>query len=341
MRTVRRSFHKHPQVATLARRDGQAATVPSRASPRFNTTMAEQGARRQLASTKRRSELLDQLKNEREQRASLEKVIANRRFEWLKQLGTFVTVITALGALLFTGLSLQQSRNQNAISQDGQITSRYTAAVEQLGSQDVDVRLGGIFARERIMQNSTRDQPTIVELLSAFIRNHPPGSTAPTAIPASDKPLPRPPADVTAALEVLGRRNRPRDGGSVEDLTGTNFADLDMSRFDLDGAILTGTNFAGADLSYANLSKAIFSSDKPAFIVDITANNRTSSIAGCADLDGSNLDGANLAEADLNGANLSGASMDNAFTYQADLKNAIRSDAETARALALCRNTRP
>lgn len=46
-----------------------------------------------------------------------------------------VTSLTALAALIFTGLSLQQARNQNSIAEQGKITDRYRAAIDQLGSQ--------------------------------------------------------------------------------------------------------------------------------------------------------------------------------------------------------------
>jgi len=64
--------------------------------------------------------------------------------------------------------------------------------IEQLGSTGLDVRLGGIYALERIAVDSARDHPTIVEVLSAFVREH---SRAPAP---SDHP--RPTADVQAAI---------------------------------------------------------------------------------------------------------------------------------------------
>jgi len=36
------------------------------------------------------------------------------------------------------------------LTEQGQITDRYTKAVEQLGSDKLDVRIGGIYALERI-----------------------------------------------------------------------------------------------------------------------------------------------------------------------------------------------
>jgi hypothetical protein len=67
------------------------------------------------------------------------------------------------------------------LTQQGQITDRYTKAIEQLGSDKLDVRLGGIYALERIATDSQRDHPTVVEVLSASYE-----STAATCLP----PLP-------------------------------------------------------------------------------------------------------------------------------------------------------
>src|SRR6266545_3355051 len=58
------------------------------------------------------------------------------------------------------------------VTEQGQITERYTKAIEQLGAAMLDVRLGGIYALERIAVDSERDHPTVVEVLSAFVREH-------------------------------------------------------------------------------------------------------------------------------------------------------------------------
>jgi hypothetical protein len=41
-------------------------------------------------------------------------------------------------------------------------SDRYTKAIEQLGSDKLDVRSGGIHALERITVDSKRDHPTVV-----------------------------------------------------------------------------------------------------------------------------------------------------------------------------------
>jgi hypothetical protein len=58
----------------------------------------------------------------------------------------------AAGALLFTARTFTLSR-------EGQVTDRYTKAIEQLGSEKIDVRIGGIFALERIARDSAREPP--------------------------------------------------------------------------------------------------------------------------------------------------------------------------------------
>lgn len=50
------------------------------------------------------------------------------------------------------------------------VTDRYTKSIEQLGSDKLDVRIGGVYALERIARDSSRDHPTVMEVLSAFIR---------------------------------------------------------------------------------------------------------------------------------------------------------------------------
>ena len=52
------------------------------------------------------------------------------------------------------------------------MTDRYTKAIEQLGSDKLDVRIGGIYALERVARDSARDHPTVMEVLTAFIREH-------------------------------------------------------------------------------------------------------------------------------------------------------------------------
>ena len=52
------------------------------------------------------------------------------------------------------------------------MTDRFAKAIEQLGSDKLDVRIGGIYALERVARDSARNHPTVMEVLTAFIREH-------------------------------------------------------------------------------------------------------------------------------------------------------------------------
>ena len=65
-------------------------------------------------------------------------------------------------------------------TEDGRITDRFSKAVEQLGarnsdgSKQIEPRLGGIYALERIARDSARDAWPIMEILSAYVRENAP-----------------------------------------------------------------------------------------------------------------------------------------------------------------------
>lgn len=233
-----------------------------------------------------------------------------------------VTALTAVGALMFTGLSLNATRDQVTIAEQGQVTDRYTKAVEQLGKTGGDylqVRLGAIYALERLARDSPRDQPTIIEVLSAFIRT---SSAVPTVSTpqlcrnqphdSANQPLgscrelhlcqEAPPAlDVQAALTVLGRRNTAHDNRTPVDLRGTCLRRAQLNGANLAGARLDWTNLLFANLSHANLANA-------------------------------NLSDAYLGDATFIHANLTRADLSRAFLFHAFLSNATLADANLARA---------
>jgi hypothetical protein len=67
------------------------------------------------------------------------------------------------------------------------VTDRYTKAIEQPGSGKLDVRIGGIYALERIVHDSRWDHPTVLEVLAAFIREHSHGQWPPKE-PSAETP---------------------------------------------------------------------------------------------------------------------------------------------------------
>ena len=260
--------------------------------------------------------------------------------------------LLTLGAGLFAAGALVFTARNFTLSREGQVTDRYTKAIEQLGSKELDVRIGGIYALERVARDSARDHPTVVEVLTAFIREHSHEQWPPSDDPVgrSQEQSTRP--DVQAALTVLGRRDAHRDIRSI-DLTGAilsganlDGADLarallrgaDLARASLVGADLTGARLRDADLTSASLvgadlTDAILEGAKLARAILARANlsgafliigaDLTGAILNGAILNGADLDGADLTSASLDRADLTGASLVGADLTSADLTGAI------------------
>jgi uncharacterized protein YjbI with pentapeptide repeats len=222
------------------------------------------------------------------------------------------TGLLALVAVYYT------ARNADTARQ-GHVTDRYTKAIEQLGSDKLDIRLGGIYALERIARDSARDHPAVMEVLSAFFREHSRDEDART-----DDGFPLR-ADLQAALRVIGRRNPLRDTDPINlvraDLRGVSERGIDLSNAILPGTDLTRASLPRANLSGANLNKAKLAG------AQLTVAQLTKARLAGADLSNTNLHyadlrGADLTQANLSGANLHGANLRDAVLSKADLTDA-------------------
>ena len=229
-------------------------------------------------------------------------------------------VIGAVGV----GLSLSRKRDETkaaerdqdrlAIDRDANFTARYTEAIAQLGSEYLAIRLGGVYALERIAQDSVRDHGVIVEVLAAYIRND-----AKTRRLSDGSPGRAPddrwdgdrPEDVTAAISVLSRivTGTPRLR-----LNGADLREVDFSDVNLTDAVL-----CGADLSFARLGKA-----------KLDSAHLDSAIFHGADLAAATLSDARLFEVDLVGADLSSADLTRAVLSCSSMRN-TKFDAATLR----------
>jgi uncharacterized protein YjbI with pentapeptide repeats len=241
----------------------------------------------------------------------------------------------AAGALVFTARNFTLSRRTFELTEQGQVTDRYTKAIEQLGSDKLDVRLGGIYALERVARDSARDHPAVIEVLAAFVREyshewHPlPGDPAGTQTQRPRR------ADVQAALTVIGRRDakldtRPIILGSA-DLTLADLGGADLGGADFTNANLTRVNLGAANLGGAFLNGAILVG------ADLGGADLGGAELGAADLTGAtltraNLHDATLRDANLTGANLYGANLGGAFVNSAILVGAILVGADFGRA---------
>ncbi len=124
-----------------------------------------------------------------------------------------------------------------------QITDRYKTAFSDLGDGSPGVRIDGINALQRIMRDSPRDQPVIIDVLSAYIRTYAPLPAKGTQGP--DRPRP----DVAAALTAITTRNPHHDGNATVDLANTylhgaglnsakKLRDAGLNEADVQGAVV-------------------------------------------------------------------------------------------------------
>lgn len=269
---------------------------------------------------------IESLKKERSPLGKLEKfwmnalASDNRAFSldviktFISALGLAATVLAGLGLYLTYRSSQEQQRiaqKQQELDSERLITERFTRAVEQLGSQNIDVRIGGIYSLEQIAEGSKEYQRTIMEVLSAFIRNK---SSLPKVIIKKNSNIT---TDIQSALTVIGRRNSRDDlPGKSLNLTNTDLSGASLRAANFQAIILNGANLQKADLSAADLQGVSLRSAKL-----LTTNLRGANLQG-ANLNGANLQGANLNEANLQGANLVGVNLEGAKLANANLEKA-------------------
>ena len=260
------------------------------------------------------------------------------------------TIISALGliATLFAGIGLfvnyLNSQAEMQLIQERLITERFSKAVEQIGNPKEEVVIGGIYSLERIAKDSPKDQWTIMEVLTSYIRKNSPipsniQQLEPAARQKALEKLPSVSIPVQAALTVIGRRKVENDqaGDNLAETTDSNkIKFLDLKRTNLRGANLNQANLIGAYLIRANLNQANLNEANLERAYLNQANLNQASLYG-ADLEGAILEGADLNRAylegaDLNGADLNGANLNGANLYGANLNRANLNGANLNRA---------
>ncbi len=229
----------------------------------------------------------------------------------------YSTLVQAVGGAFFFVTAYFTYRNVRAAeanvkaAEEKQVTERFSRAVEQLGNDNIHVRLGGIYALERIADDSDKDYWQVIEVLTAYVREKAPypsikknegvafrlKNTEP--VEEQKKDIPPIPTDIQAVLTVLTRR-RYAFGKGEKHL-------LDLDRTNLQGARLGGANLQEANFQEANLQGAF-----------LGGANLQKAFLWKANLQGAFLGGANLQKANLWEANLQ-----EAFLWKAILKDVL------------------
>jgi uncharacterized protein YjbI with pentapeptide repeats len=201
----------------------------------------------------------------------------------------------------------------------------------------MDVRIGGIYALERIATDSVQDRATVAEVLTAFIRGHAPWPPNRPGQYVEHAPIQDIPelriwaADVQAALMVLGRPKQPTGWLTLLDLHSTDLRGADLAVAQLQEATLTGARLQRAMLGLAQLQGTILTDAQLQRATLYGADLQRVSLVD-ADLRWANLGEAQLQNADLRRAQLQGATLYRAQLQQAKLGDARLEEADLTEA---------
>ena len=223
------------------------------------------------------------------------------------------TLLQGLGGLLALGgvtFGAVVTLRQVGASREGRSIDLFTKAIDQLASNQVSVRHGGVYALEQLSELDARYRGHAHALLTAFVRQHAPW---PSSKPDSETLAERARLqggladDIGAAITVLGRQAM---------IVGD--AESELERVDLRGAELNDLNLPKVCFAHANLAGAIL---------------RRANLSNATLLE-TTLRGTNLSNADLREADLTRALLDGAILRGADLSNAKLEDAHLAGVIA-------
>jgi hypothetical protein len=222
-------------------------------------------------------------------------------------------VLIGAGAAYLQFIQQQQvAHTQLQAAHDLLISNQVAKGFEQLASDKVALRLGGIYALEGVMNGSEQYHQPVLETLCAFVRD------ATIGMIVGEKPN----TDIQAALAVIGRR---KEGPGAVDLNRANIPGANLRGASLSEANLSGANLKDADLrdtnlGYANLTEANLSE----------ANLGDANLSGRTNLVDANLSRAFLSSTDLRGAFLGGAKLRDAYLWAANLSGAMLINADLA-----------
>ena len=224
------------------------------------------------------------------------------------------TLVLSFGsAVLLAGFYLTLDKLR--VTLEGQLTDRFAQAVAQLGSDNLELRLGGIYALERIAAGSERDYWPIMQVLTTYVRER--------ASVRKNQSLKEPPKrlapDIQAALDVIGRRRHSYKDGETQrlDLRGTDLRRVNLAGAKFAGVILSEVHLEEANLAGIRLDEAILRDSH------LEQANLTEAKVEGAFLLNTRFNGSRLRAANLREAFLVGTRFDGADLLAADLTDAF------------------
>lgn len=285
----------------VPKRQAQALQKPEKKRLADKLEIDEDGSLYTLQSSLKPSELFT---IENEARKTLSQII-----------GGFIVIVSVILTGANLAITQRETERNRSLALEGQITDRFTKAIAQLGDSKLEVRLGGIYALERIANDSEKDHWTIMEVLTAYVReNAPAKEPKPSPKTSSQKtvikeetPTPTPKTDIQAILTIIGRRKADGEKTNI-DLNSTNLHKANLYRAHLERADLFGSDLNAANLEEAHLEGAELSGATLYRANLRRANLRKADLSEVL-LFFAHLEGADLSGADLSGVNLTGTGL--------------------------------
>ena len=241
-----------------------------------------------------------------------------------------VLIQLLLSVFIVVGLYLTWRRVE--IAYGGQITERFTRAIDQLGytrpdgSPAIEIRTGAVYALRRIAKDSAQDHWPIVEILASYVREQAPRVDREDSEAPSSMFKPR--ADIQAAIAAIGGRSRWRNEArwqvvdlSNSDLRGANLVRCHLKGANLSGSLLDRANFQSGTLAHADLSWT-----SGHFVIfagcDLSFARLSSATVPFAMLAAAKLRHTHLAKSDLSGAMFWRSTVEDSDFSEAILKRA-------------------
>ena len=249
-----------------------------------------------------------------------------------------------------TQAQLRHAQEELSLTRHGQITERFTRAIDQLGDDRTEIRIGGIYALAAIAFDSDPHYWPVMEILCAYIRERsrwsPKGDYVCREDPKPEEALSEEALshhhrlpDIQAILCILIERKYYYDEGEDKYiwLTNTDLQHADLRGIHLERARLRGANLKRARLGSAHLWRArlrntIFEGANLEK-AQLQQADLEKAILCKADLEGAYLRGAVLIKANIQGANLRKANLRGAFLEGALLQKAMLQGANLRGAL--------
>ncbi len=270
--------------------------------------------------------------------------IAIRYFGIIAGAGAIIGYIIAIGRSI-------TANKQNNISEQGQITESMVQSITHIGKfngdkPNIEVRMGGLYSLQLVMQDSPRHEEAIAKIISSYVREN--TKTGKIEKPKENKKDAKkkhqPREDILAALDILTQFNRVqirKNGGYKPDikidLSRANFSwyslqDMDFAHavlvdVDFSDTILTHLNFVNASLYRANFAKANLVAPQ-FFATKLQNSDFTEANLNIANFNHAELANAKFIKAKLNAVQLFKAKLHNSDLSNADLSLARASNAD-------------